>query len=85
MDDPITINESPVPASLTSLVRQITLVAGGWMVGKGYLDQSTAAAIGSILVIAAPLVWGQIKQWTRHNELVSLAKQVPDSVATVKT
>lgn len=46
---------------LAAAVRQIVLVAGGWAVGKGYLESDTVAAIATVAVIAVPLIWGQIK------------------------
>lgn len=82
--DTITVTESVVPGAITSLARQIGLVVGGWAVGKGYLDNDTATMLGTLGLIALPLVYGQAKNWMTHRKLVALANVAPDSVATVK-
>ncbi len=46
---------------LNAALRQIGIAAGGWAIGRGYLDTDTATAIGTILLVVVPFVWGQIK------------------------
>lgn len=47
-------------AQLVAAVRQIALVAGGWAIGKGWLQQDTLTALVTIATIAAPLIIGQL-------------------------
>lgn len=82
--DQITVNESVVPGAITSLARQIGLVIGGWLVGKGYLDNDTATMLGTLGLIVLPLVYGQVKNWMTHRKLVTLANASPDAMAIVK-
>jgi len=49
---------------LVAAVPQNALVAGGFAVGKGWLDNDTATAITTIAVILVPFVWGQMKTRT---------------------
>lgn len=54
------MNEVTVEQAVAA-VRQIALVAGGWAIGRGYLQQDTLTAIITLAGIALPLVWGQAK------------------------
>lgn len=80
---PIIVNESAVPGALTSAVRQIALVGGGWAVGRGYLDSDTLSALVTIGVIVGPFIYGQIKGWRNHQRLVKAAGAAPNNVAVV--
>ena len=84
MTEPIQINASATPGALAAAVRQVLLVAGGWAVGKGYLDNDTVTALITIAVIVGPLVYGQIKGIRTHEKLVTVAEAAPDRVAEVK-
>lgn len=86
MTEQILVTESAIPGALASAFRQILLVIGGWAVGKGWLDNDTLTALTTIVIIVAPLIYGQIKGLRTHRKLVAVAASpaVPDSVATFK-
>lgn len=83
MTKQITVTDSPVPAAFAALVRQTLLVIGGYLIGQGYLTADAAEAITTAALVLLPLVYGQLKGWKRHNDLVTVADQVHDSVAVV--
>jgi len=83
MRNKITINESAVPAAVASAGRQIMLVVGGYLIGRGYIQADTWAAIGTIGTIAAPFAYGQYVMWVRHRENVEVYDAAPSSVSEV--
>ncbi|ANI78997.1 Pam3-gp28 family putative phage holin [Sphingobium sp. EP60837] len=54
------MNEVTVEQAVAA-VRQIALVAGGWAIGRGYLQQDTLTALITIAGLAVPFIWGQSK------------------------
>lgn len=65
---------------LASLLRTILQVAGAFIVGRGWVDESTVASIGGALVTIAVTAWGLYAR--RNAGLVASAAAVP-SVQTI--
>lgn len=83
MRNKITINESAVPSGAAMAGRQIMLVIGGYLMGRGYIQADTWAAIGTIATVAAPFVYGQYITWAKHRDSVEVYDAAPSSVAEV--
>lgn len=60
---------------LTSFVRYAIGLASGWAIGKGYLDESTAALIGGIVLAGLPLIWGYLSHTNAAK--IAAAETVP--------
>lgn len=78
----VVVRESPALEQFTAALRQIMLAAGGWAVGRGYLQGDTLVAIGTVATLIGPFLYGQFKQWNNHTKLVTLASA--SNKATVK-
>lgn len=81
---PIVVDSSAIPSGLMLGLRQVALAAGSYLIGRGYLSADTATAIGSVLLIVAPVVWGQVRSYLKKRQDVTIANAAPDSVAVVK-
>jgi hypothetical protein len=83
---PIVVNESPVPDQLAAAARVLCVAAGSFLIGRGWLSEDTAAAIGVVLMTAGPFLYGQWKTRQRARQLASIARSpfVPDAVAQTK-
>lgn len=46
---------------LVAAIRQVALVAGGFAVGRGWLNDDTLTAITTLAVLIVPFIWGQMK------------------------
>lgn len=46
-----------------SALRTIAAAGGGYFVGKGLMDEATAAAFGVLVMIVAPLIWGMLEKF----------------------
>ncbi len=78
--DTIVVSENGIPAQLYSAGRTIAIAVGMWAVGRGWLSAGTATALGTILLVAAPFVYGQLKVWFNHKKMVVLAASSPQGV-----
>lgn len=56
------MNEASKQAFFSAL-RTLAGAVGGYFVGKGYMDEATAAALGVVVMIIAPLVWGMLEKF----------------------
>lgn len=70
------MNEASKQAFFSAL-RTLAGALGGYFVGKGYMDEATAAALGVLAMIAAPLLWGMVEKFqsekkTEAREAVAL-------------
>lgn len=83
-ETPVVVPASAVPAQLASVVRAGLVAAGGYMAGRGWIDESTAGAIVSIGAIILPLIWAQFTARNAHKKAVTMAEHLPDRVATIK-
>ena len=61
---------------ITSIIRQILLAVGGFVVGKGWVDNDTMIQIAGAVSVIAGSVWAI---WTRStkNIVASAAAKVP--------
>lgn len=82
MNDEIEIKGSAAGAQFAAGVRQLCLVCGGWLAGRGYLETDTVAMLGTVAIIVGPAAYGQFKQWSRHKRTLDIAERA-DNV-TVK-
>jgi hypothetical protein len=82
----ITVGASGVPQAAGSNLRVALMLFGAWAVGRGWFKQDTIDMVVPIALIAVPWAWGQVKGWTTHRKLASIAAdpRVPDAVATIK-
>lgn len=66
---------------ITSIVRQILLAVGGFVVGKGWVDNETMMQIAGALSVIVGSVWAL---WTRtkKNIVASAAAKVPVSASS---
>lgn len=69
---------------LGQAVRVLLSALAGWLIAKGYLDANLAAAALPVILLAAPIVWGQVRVWKTHQQRTTMANLLPDSVASVK-
>lgn len=80
----------PNQEQVSALVRWITVLIGGWMVQKGWIDSSQVTLLVGITTAILPLVWSVIQktQARRLKAIVSIpgVKVVvgPDASATVQ-
>lgn len=66
---------------ITSIIRQILLAVGGFVVGKGWVDNETMLQIAGALSVILGSVWAL---WTRTNKniVASAAAKVPVSATS---
>lgn len=62
----ITENQSPVPEQVASTIRAFLLALGGYMAGKGWIDDGLVAATVPMLLIVVPWLWNQRNIRRRH-------------------
>ncbi|MDP3853139.1 hypothetical protein [Phenylobacterium sp.] len=83
INTPISVRESPAVDQIMAAVRQVLVALGGFAVGKGWVDESTASAVTGLVLVVGPIVWSQIAVRGRHAKLVVTAEAAPNAVATV--
>lgn len=85
-DSPIEAHASPLPDQLWALVRQVVPPVVTFAVGKGWLDNDTAAMLGAVGVAVWAFVAGQLKTRRRAIELARIAgsNEVPSHVARLR-
>lgn len=68
---------------ITSIIRQILLAVGGFVVGKGWVDNETMLQIAGALSVIIGSVWAI---WTRTDKSIvaSAAAKVPVPAASQK-
>lgn len=62
----ITEDQSPVPEQVKSTVRAFLLALGGYMAGKGWIDEGLAAATVPVLLVVVPYAWNQVNIRRRY-------------------
>lgn len=82
----VKVNKTPTKDQLWAGVRTAVVAISAWAVGKGFIGQDTATMLGSVALVAVPVVIGQLKTRRRAQELAKIAAspKVPDSVAQIK-
>ncbi len=71
-ETPPIIAPNPTVDQAWAALRQILLALGGWAIGRGYLKEDTALAIGTILMIGIPFVYGQWQTIHRAKQIVAI-------------
>ena len=86
VQEPIEANPSPLPDQLWAALRQIAPPIMAYAIGKGWIQDDTAALIGALAAIAWPIIAGQLKTRLRAKQLATVAAnpEVPAHVATLK-
>lgn len=88
MSDPETVeaHASPLPDQLWALIRQIVPPIATFAMGKGWLDNDTAAMLGAVGIAVWAFVAGQLKTRRRALELARVAANpdVPAHVARLR-
>lgn len=81
-ETPPIVAPNPATDQAWSALRQIAIAAGGWAIGRGYLEADTAAAIGTVLLLATPVIYGQWQTRHRAKQLGAIRDdpRVPSSV-----
>lgn len=51
---------------IAGIVRAVVAAGGGYLVGKGFIDEQTAAAVGGAIVTIAVAVWSVISKKPRR-------------------
>lgn len=51
-----------------SALRTLAGALGGYFVGKGVMDEATAAALGVLVMIVAPLIWGMVEKFQNERK-----------------
>lgn len=84
MDTPVIVPASAVPEQSLTLLRYALVTLGGVFVSQGYLSDSDLNAIVGVLLIILPAVYGIVKTKRNQAVQVTLADNLPDSVARVQ-
>ena len=84
---PIIVNDSPLPDQLWAAVRQVAPPALTFMIGRHWIADDTSTLLCVAGGVIWPIVAGQLKTRRRAQQLAAIAAspQVPDSVARVKS
>lgn len=83
-DEPIIVNASPLKGMLATFARDALKVAGAGLVTKGVISADLLDQGVGIAVVAAPVVYSQLKTLWNHRKLVRTAEAAPNNVAVVK-
>lgn len=81
--EPIMVSESALGEQLGQAIRTLLIAVGGYIAGKGWIDGNIAAAIVPVIMIAGPLLWGQLRVLRSHAERVTMADDASVTVANV--
>ena len=81
---PVEIHASPLPDQAWALLRQLIPPIVAFCVGKGLIDDNTAALIISVLAMVAPIIIGQLKTRLRATQFAIIEEKVDDSILTTK-
>lgn len=60
-EEDIVVRENTALEQFMAALRQIMLAVGGWAVGRGYLAGDTLVALGTVVALIGPFLWGQLK------------------------
>lgn len=81
---PIAVNPSPLPSMGWTAFRQLLSVGGAAAVAAGWIRAESLEGIVTLLMALASLAYGQFKARKHNQEKLTLARNVPDSIAQVK-
>lgn len=84
---PIIVNDSPLPDQLWAGVRQVAPAIVAFLVGRHLIADDTVTVLSVAGGVVWPIVAGQLKTRRRAQQLATIAAspQVPDTVARVKS
>ena len=77
-------------SQITGVIRAILAAAGGWAVGKGYIDNGTATAVGGAIMTLGAAGWSiysnsQAQKIKSINAADNGVHVVPTEIATSST
>jgi len=76
----ITLPQSPVPAQLSSGVRDFLKIIGTAFATKGVYDGSVSETGIGLLLLIGPIIWSQFSARFKHRKMVAAAKADPGQV-----
>lgn len=82
-DTPIAVHASPLREQLGQILRVLLTTIGGMFAARAGVDASVSDAVVSVIFIAAPTVWGQLRVLKTHAQRVTLVDLVPDHIGKV--
>lgn len=80
----ITVNRSPIPATVASALRSVFTMLGTWAVARGWVKPEEVPGLVTIGLTLAAAAYGIWKAHSKSADLATVAHLVPDSVAKVK-
>lgn len=80
---PLIVTDSTLEGQITTLVRYILTTAGGYALGKGWIDDDLLVVLTGLLTVAAPTAYGVYKTYTSKRRLIVAAEAAPDDKAVV--
>jgi hypothetical protein len=83
-ETPMMVNADPLPAQLATLLRYVLTTLGGYAIAKGWITGDALEMVTSIVLVAAPMLYGIWRTQRNKADLVRVASAAPDSVAVVK-
>lgn len=81
---PIVVPASPVPDQFASAFRALLIAFGAYGTGKGWFNHELFAAAVPVIMIGWPFVWAQLKARSSHAKQVTMARELPNSIAQVQ-
>ncbi len=84
-DNPILVPSTPVPPMLASLIRQLLLIFGSFLVARGWLNDGTVAQITAAAPMVIAIAWSFWSSWDKQAKVSTLASMLPNTVAREKT
>jgi hypothetical protein len=89
MPDPTPVAEPIVVGSAAGeqvgqAARTLLTALGGYIVAKGWIPPELENALIPVVLIAGPLIWGQLRVLKTNAQRKTMAAALPDAVAVVK-
>lgn len=82
---PIEVHASPLPDQLWAALRQLAPPVATFALAKGWIGNDALMLLTALAGILWPIVVGQLKTRRRANELATIAGEVRDEIALVKS
>ena len=83
-DDKVIVPQSSLAKQVFALVRYTMTAVGGYVLGRGLVDQDTFALIVVIGGTVIPGAWGIYETWHNNEQKKSMASKLPNEDAEIK-